>query len=552
METCSGDRAAPNEDGRPQQQESSRTKGGRPRRSLLRLICPAYPAFNIYSRPAKVMTALGPVCVATAVHDVEGWDVEVIDENNYRRGPTDGEGKCDHRALQQARPADVVGLYGGLTSTIPRLLEIAKLYKSLGVRTIAGGQHFAEDNIGDALGSGIDIIVIGEGEKTIGELLRRLGDGRDIADVHGVAYLRDGRVFFTPPREPMTTFDELPIPDFSVLRYARMKIYSVSGVRGCGMNCEFCTVKGKPRCASPERMMEQFASLHEKWRARIFFIVDDLFGQNRDETVRLCRMLADYQRQVRVRFSITVQIRLDWARDGELLEAMRQAGINTVAVGFESPIAEELKAMNKRLDPEQMVALTRLYHQAGFRVHGMFIFGYPARPGQPFAMGPDERVRRVRRFIRLARLDTVQVLLPVPLPGTELTRRLRDENRIYSTEHIGLEYYDGNFPLFEPDSPMTAEDMQASIRKIMGHFYRPDRMFAVGLDILSFPAIIFRLHQIEAAWRNWYRRWLRNLYRAGGWLTLRRWSALFKKDAFRSKLAEAKRLVRETDTMIHH
>ena len=57
------------------------------RRARLRIICPAYPAFNIYSRPAKVMTALGPVCVATAVQDIPGWDAEVIDENNYRRCP---------------------------------------------------------------------------------------------------------------------------------------------------------------------------------------------------------------------------------------------------------------------------------------------------------------------------------------------------------------------------------------------------------------------------------------------------------------------------------
>lgn len=543
MELRTDERTQASEAEQAAQTESIRIEGPHPRR-LLRLICPAYPAFNIYSRPAKVMTALGPICVATAVHDVEGWDVEVIDENNYRRGPMDDDGKPDHRALQRARPADVVGLYGGLTSTIPRLFELAKLYKALGVRTLAGGQHFAEENLAEALGKGIDVVVLGEGEQTIGELLPRLGEDADLADVRGIAYLKDGQVFLTRPRELLTAFDELPIPDFSVLRHARMKIFPVSGVRGCGMNCEFCTVKGKPRCASPERMMEQFASLFEKWRARIFFIVDDLFGQNRDETVRLCRMLADYQRQVKARFSITVQIRLDRARDGELLQAMRQAGINTLAVGFESPIAEELKAMNKRLDPEQMIALARLYRHAGFRVHGMFIFGYPARAGLPFEMSAAERVRRFRQFIRRARLDTVQVLLPVPLPGTELTRRLRQDNRIYSTKYIGLEYYDGNFCLIEPDPPMTAEDMQTSIRRIMGRFYRPDRMFSVGLDILSFPALVFQLHQLKAGWQKWSRRWWRNIYRTGGWLTLRQWIALFNKDTFLSKLAEARRQLR--------
>lgn len=132
-------------------------------------------------------------------------------------------------------------------------------------------------------------------------------------------------------------------------------------------------------------------------------------------------------------------------------------------------------------------------------------------------------------------------MLPVPLPGTELTRRLREQGRIYPTEYVGLEYYDACFPLFRPDEPLTPEDMQRSIRKIMGLFYRPRHMFSVGLDILSFPAIVFQLHQIRAGWGRWYRRWIRNVYRAGGWLLLRRWTAAFKKDAFKAKLSEARR-----------
>jgi radical SAM superfamily enzyme YgiQ (UPF0313 family) len=220
---------------------------------------------------------------------------------------------------------------------------------------------------------------------------------------------------------------------------------------------------------------------------------------------------------------------------------MRQAGINILAIGFESPIAEELKAMNKRLDPREMIELARLYRRAGFRVHGMFIFGYPAPEGRPFRMSAEERVRHFHGFIRKARLDTVQVMLPGPLPGTELTRRLRAANRIYPTERVGLEYYDGNFPLFEPDPPLTPEDMLASVRKIMRRFYGPRHLLAVAASIMAFPAIVLWLHDISAGWQRWYRRWLGSVYRSGGWLLLRKWIAAFRKDNFLSKLAEAKR-----------
>jgi radical SAM superfamily enzyme YgiQ (UPF0313 family) len=287
--------------------------------------------------------------------------------------------------------------------------------------------------------------------------------------------------------------------------------------------------------------MDQFMSLYEKQGAKAFFIVDDLFGQDREETLRLCRMLRDYQREVRARFSITVQIRLDKAHDTELLQAMREARINTVAIGFESPIAEELQAMNKRLKPDDMVAMTRLYHRAGFWVHGMFIFGYPMRPGIEFRMSARERVQRFRRFIRNARIDTLQVLLPVPIPGTELRRRLVEQNRVYSIEHIGWEYYDGNFPLFEPDAPLTAEEMQASIRKIMGRFYRFSHFLMVGLNVLSVPALVLHLHDLKAGWGRWSHRWWNSLMGVAGWHIIRKWTAQFRKGPFPDRLAEAKR-----------
>ncbi len=505
-----------------------------------RMIEPAYPAFNIYSRIARKTTALGPLTVATVVSHMPGWDVEVIDENNYRRfGPRDSNGHPDHATLQTIRRADVAGFYGGLSSTIPRLYGLARFYKAKGVTTIGGGQHFVGDNIREALDNGIDYVVLGEGEYTIRELLAAIRGGGDPAGVAGIAFLRAGALIRTADREPVVDFDALPLPDFRLLRYAKVKLYPVGWIRGCEMHCEFCTVKGHPRAATPDRVMEQIAALLEGHNARHFFIVDDLFGHNRFDTLRLCRLLAEYQKATGVRLDFTVQIRLDRGRDRELLQAMRLAGINTVCIGYESPIAEELAAMDKRIRAEEMTALTRLYHRAGFLVHGMFIFGYPLPHGVQLAVGADERVRRFRDFVSRSRLDSIQVLLPVPLPGTGLTERLAADHRIFPRDEIGWEYYDGNFPLFLPDPPLTPESMHAAIRKIMGRFYRFRDMFAIGRNVLVFPALVFSLWNIRFGWRVWYRAWRNNLLRFGGWIVLRRWTALFRCGAFSAKLARA-------------
>ena len=515
------------------------------KRYRLRIIDPAYPAFNIYSHIAKRTTALGPVSVATCAKEIEGWDVEVIDENNMRLyGPRNPSGGADHNFLQQQRPADIVGLYGGLTSTIPRLYEIARFYKERGVTTIAGGQHFIEDNVEEGLRSGIDYVVIGEAEETIVELLAAYQGKKDFGEVKGIAYLKDNQVFLTPRRDPVTDFDRLPSPNFSLVRYAKIKLYPIGRIRGCGMNCEFCTVKGKIRCASPERFLEDIRLLVETNDARHFFIVDDLFGQERDETIRFCAMLRDYQKSIGKRLDTTVQIRLDKAKDPQLLSAMRQASINAVAIGFESPIEEELEAMNKHVRPQDMIALARAYHKFGFLVHGMFIFGYPLKEGESFKVPARERIKRFKDFIKKAQIDTVQVLLPVPLPGTELRHRLLRQNRVYATKDVGWEYYDGNFPLFEPDEPMTAEELQLSTHKIMSKFYEFKYMFLVGLQVFSLPALVFFLHNIKAGWRRWYRPWRNNLTRFGGWLILKGWTTEFKKGIFAQKLKKAKEHLR--------
>ncbi|MCF7873375.1 MAG: B12-binding domain-containing radical SAM protein [Candidatus Omnitrophica bacterium] len=512
------------------------------KRYRLRIVIPAFPTFNIYSSVAKRTTALGPISVASVVKEIPGWDVEVIDENNLRLyGPKDPEKGADHEFLQAERPADVVGFYGGLTSTIPRLYQLASFYKKKGVTTIAGGQHFVGKNIKEALNSDIDLVVRGESEVTIKELLTSLVRQERLDQIKGIAYKDKDKIIKTKEREPIEDFESLPNPDFSLVRYAKIKMYPVSRIRGCGMDCEFCTVKGRPRYASSKKLLDTIENLLETKDARHFFIVDDLFGQQRNETIHFCKMLADYQQRVNKRLDFTVQIRLDKAKDTELLFAMREAGINTVAIGFESPIKEELEAMKKHIKPQDMIELSRIYRKFGFLIHGMFIFGYPQKGNTKINLSIKERIKRFRIFIKKAKIDTIQILLPVPLPGTELRNRLEKEGRVYSIEDIGWQYYDGNFPLFEPDDPLTAQDLQSSIHKIMGKFYKFKYVFMLGYHIFSFPALVFFLHNIRKGWKIWYRSWRNALVRFGGWAVLRGWTKSFRAGSFSDQLKKAQK-----------
>jgi hypothetical protein len=75
----------------------------------------------------------------------------------------------------------------------------------------------------------------------------------------------------------------------------------------------------------------------------------------------------------------------------------------------------------------------------------------------------------------------------------------------------------------------------------MHGFYGPRHLLAVAASIITFPTIILWFNNIGAGWQKWYRRWAGSLYRTGGWLMLRKWTASYKKDGFLKKLAEAKK-----------
>ncbi|MFN3467329.1 MAG: cobalamin-dependent protein, partial [Candidatus Brocadiales bacterium] len=159
---------------------------------LFRLVIPKFPYFNVYSRIK--MPPRGAVSVATAVSSLNGFRVEIIDENNF-------SGPLDHKIIQEERPADAVGFYGGLTSTIPRLYEVASVYQGLGVPTLAGGNHI-NACVEEALSSGIDVVIMGEGEYTLPEAVRAISSGEELSAVPGISFERRGQIVYTPRRAP--------------------------------------------------------------------------------------------------------------------------------------------------------------------------------------------------------------------------------------------------------------------------------------------------------------------------------------------------------------
>ena len=482
---------------------------------LFRMIVPASLELNVFSGFISKMTALGPVMVATSVNKVQGWRAEGIDEGNFR-GPRDSQGLPDHKALQDRNPATAVGFYCGLSSAIPRVFHLAEFYHKSFAVTIAGGWH-AHYQPTEMLENNIDVVVHGDGEYVIWQILSAVEKDGCFADIPGISFWGAGeRKTNSSETLEVRDLDDLPHPDFGLLRHAgKIKYYPIGRIRGCDRNCEFCSVKGKPRWSSHQHLFETVNWLVETRRACRFFIVDDRLEGDLAGAIEFFKMVSErYGR----RLGFTVQVRLETAQKRELLEAMKNAGVRVVCIGYESPIDEELKAMRKGYLSAKMLEWTRIWRSCGFRIHAMFIFGYP-HPQKEISrlVNPKEDVKRFREFIRKSHVDTIQILLPVPLPGTALRERLIEEGRIFPLAIVPWDRYDGNSVCFLPKG-MSRRELQEIQMKLMVRFYNLWAFARIPFKTIASPVDCFIW-----GWDRWYRHWFRDILKAGGYLLVRRW-----------------------------
>jgi len=426
-------------------------------------IIPQYPKHSQHNIYAKIkMPPVGILSVMSQIHHhYHCKEIYAIDENNYS-GPQDDLGQPDHSFLQARQPANLALFYGGMSNSIPRMFTVARQYKSYGAITIAGGSH-VDALPQEALSSGIDIVVHGEGEETIKELLTVLtGDEYSdlnrsgLAAVSGISFLdENGSYVKTCRRQSIGDLDELADTDLTLVKFLkkRWSAIPINRGRGCNWNCEFCVVNrqyGRYKSASVEKALRQVIK-YSDLGYKEFFFTDDNFAQNPDEAIALCRTIGDYKRKFRKKIDIIVQVRTEAAENDELIEAMRLAGVTTLAIGYESPINEELRAMRKGVTVEKLIARSKKLANY-FYLHGMFIFGYPAKKNVPESafFTIKQRAEFFKKFFKKSGIDTIQLLNAVPLPGSELRARLENEGRLLPLSMVGWDKYDGLFLCYDP------------------------------------------------------------------------------------------------------
>lgn len=325
------------------------------------------------------MLPLGLAWIASYLEKF-GYSARIIDLNVE---------DVDVRSLIVKERPLVVGI-SGTTESRFESFRIARIVKEVdpAIWTVYGGPH-ASFTARDVLVNipAIDVVAIGEGERTMLELVRTVECKHpDFSGVLGIAYRRDDKIYQTPLRPRILDLDVLPLPARHLLdmeRYdLRMSFLDTKGdqiitARGCPFSCSFCSASalwGKSyTMRSSENVIGEIKSVADRYGVKGLKFFDSTFTVNKMHVLSICQ---GFEREGLNRMPWECEIRADTV-DRQLLAAMRNAGCYYIKIGLESASERVLKRINKRITVDHVERTLNLANELGLRTFVFFTWGHP-------------------------------------------------------------------------------------------------------------------------------------------------------------------------------
>jgi len=332
------------------------------------LIAPPYPLEEAPSPPLG-LTYIAAVCEAA------GAKVTILDY--IVRGYSEAKLKQELKAFGP----DIVGT-NSVTMNFKQAAGIIRTVKKAfpEVVTLMGGPHVsfdAENTL--ALYPEIDIIVKGEGEATVTELLAVIHTPEQWHTISGIVFKEKDQIRTTAQRPFIQDLDALPLPARHLLPMARYQAlgYPVSIItsRGCPNHCIFCLgrrmVGQKVRFRSAGQIADEIEQLCALGISTIN-IADDLFTASKRRVTQLCNEIL--KRNLKIIWSAFSRVN---TVDTQTLKLMKSAGCHSVSFGIESGNPEMLKRVKKGITIGQAKKAAIACQEAGIKGHASFMVGLP-------------------------------------------------------------------------------------------------------------------------------------------------------------------------------
>lgn len=333
-----------------------------------------FPAFSSLeaTAPLGILAVSGPLLSA-------GYQVRIIDSTI-----TPQFQKKTLEELQDALCLAVSLVTGPMIRETVQIARAAKkLYPHLPV--ILGGWHpslLPEQTLAAPY---VDVVVRGQGEDALLQVVQHLEAGASLAGIEGVGYKEDGKLVFNPARALKPLRDLPPkayhLADFDAYERVcgrRWAMY-VSSL-ACPYSCAYCTNEGvygrQWNGLEAEQVVEETTSLVSRYGLQLLWLVDDNFLVDRERALKIAEGLIE--RAVPFEWSIQASTNLVTRLTTGELKLLRRAGLSQICHGAESASPKILKLMNKEFQKvETIYSAAGKCIEAGIRPSFNIIFGYP-------------------------------------------------------------------------------------------------------------------------------------------------------------------------------
>lgn len=287
--------------------------------------------------------------------------------------------------LLRKGPPAIIGVYANLM-TRSNVVEILKVAKEAGWQTIVGGPEPGA-YVSEYLSAGADVVVIGEGEVTLEELIPALKSQsfEALPQIDGIAFRApDGSVVQTRPRPQIQDIDAQPWPareSIDVARYVEvwrkhhgMGSVSLITARGCPYHCRWCSheVFGKThRRRKPVSVADELEWLINRYQPEMAWMADDVFTIHHGWLFQYASELR--RRGLKLPFEcISRADRLN----PRVIETLAEMGCFRVWIGSESGSQRILDAMERGVTVEQVQSAVALCRSAGIQTGMFLMWGY--------------------------------------------------------------------------------------------------------------------------------------------------------------------------------
>ncbi len=376
----------------------------------------------------KFMGVIAPplgIAYMAGVLQENNIDVEILDAS-----AEDMDFKDVEKELLKRKP-DLVALTA-LTPTIGRALETAQVVKETLPDSIVvmGGYHPTFNFIETLEDENVDIVIRGEGEYIMLNLVQALENQSSLHDVKGIVFEdKNSKEIVVNPEAPLIQdLDELPFPALNLLPMKKYRLLDMDThmttmitTRGCPMQCSFCSsaaMHGKKiRERSVENIVDEIEYLKTNYDIDTIAFMDDTFTLKKRKVMAICDEIL--KRNIEIMWGCTSRVD---TLDEKLLKKMKEAGCITIFIGVESADQQQLDNMCKNTTIAKIENAFKIAHKLKIKTIASVALGMPG--------DTKEIMNKTVKFVHKLKPNYAIYSLATPYPGTRFYKEAFEKNLI--------------------------------------------------------------------------------------------------------------------------